>query len=585
MLQVSQYKKQGVQAENAIIKNSSRLSLLTYPIINTAAFRATMDNYMMYVQQYNINILPKLNIEVDNHNNLVEAYNKENNATKLEIAALTKKFRNHIKETYGCGITTTTNYNEYLAAFNADNIVKIPKRKHHKIKMASKEVFACILSHCSFKLKKRNLSRMQHGERTVLTPEDGFSFPITAFSLTNLKIKVPGLDIDVPKLDVCQKTVRNHISRFIDCGVIKNYKYRGYQLAPEMTINPEILQILEGDIPYQKQLPQGALRKTFPVNSSSYSTENENKDNKAISKENALDKEELKAVEHVRSILNPNASNSDGSNSVELNFYRNNKKQGYAASPKRKKIAAKKEKKITVRASFQELIDKNTYETANQLAAGAYDNYKPLPMQHLHDEANKGGLLKAQFRKIVMYDFLFTAAKLWKGKNVYVGEWINTIKYFETYFLNGPGGIFKKQTQIDRLVALRWRVNWANSYCMRHPEFKLLYPSSYFDHARKNSYDGGFAYTNRHYQKHLNYLETNNKERKTSRRNAYQREITHKIRLKVREYIRGKRSFEKLTEYVENLEKKHLKEQGSLALAMSNIIIDEREKQKHEKAK
>ena len=177
-----------------------------------------------------------------------------------------------------------------------------------------------------------------------------------------------------------------------------------------------------------------------------------------------------------------------------------------------------------------------------------------------------------------MLDFLFTAAQLWKDKNVFVGEWIRTIQRFEEKFFISKSGIFSKEQQLDRIYQLRWRINWARNFCNRKPEFQLLFPYQYFDSNRKESHEGGFSYTHRHFKRHLNNLRKFDEDEKISRKSAYQRKLNKRLTLKVREYVKGKRTFEKLVEYVERLEKKLQLDKGKLSIAMINKIEIERAK-------
>ena len=176
-----------------------------------------------------------------------------------------------------------------------------------------------------------------------------------------------------------------------------------------------------------------------------------------------------------------------------------------------------------------------------------------------------------------MYDFIFTSAKLWKDRNVYVGEWINTIKYLETIFMRGGlHGFQYKTSQVNLIEQLRWRLKWAERFCKRNPDFKLLYPSMYFDVSRKASFEGGFRYTLKHYKRHVTSTENYAKKKR-----LYSGELTYKIRFKVLEYLNNKISFERLTDYVRRLEYRNHRQKNSLSYTLHNIIIVEREKIKH----
>lgn len=380
------------------------------------------------------------------------------------------------------------------------------------------------------------------------------------------------MDIDVPKLDVCKKTVTNHIRRLMDCGVITNYSFRGYQRASEIKISSEILVINEGITNTFKPAGYGDFEKGLPINTSSYSNKNKNKDNKAISKENAFDKEEFEAVNQAREVLWAEASNSDGSDAKASIFYRNNKVQAAknfdTTNEKRKKVAPKKEKKRTIRTSFQTLLDKDIYQTAKALANHQYQDYHPLPAAHIETEAINGVLTRDEFRKILMLDFVFTAASLWTGKNVYVGEWINLLKYFNQTFLkythNDELQCFHKSTQVKRITEFRYRINWAKRYCKRNPGFNLLFPAAYFDENRKHSYEGGFGYTLKYHKKHLKNQEKKEEKDKQNKKLHVDREVKHLIKLQVIKYLNHEKTIDDLTAYVTKLEEKRHRKKNSL---------------------
>ncbi|MEM6686488.1 MAG: hypothetical protein AAF617_11960 [Bacteroidota bacterium] len=561
---------------------------LQYPVINKDNFQQTIKNYLLHVEQYN-NSLPKINKPIVAYNNLVSEINKNQQVNQQEVAAEIKHFRSWSKYVYGAGIINDKAYNDLVEQYNHESEIKVPKKELLELKQPAKDVFVAILSHCAGKLKSRNLDRMKAKESTAMNPEEGFLFPLTCRSLK--KQSVQQGDLTAQKLRYCDKTILNHIKRLMDANIICSYKYHGYTIAKEVALNPAILEISEGSNDSCKHWDKTNLGKKLPITISSYSNLNKEKNNRAnIAKANSLDKEELEAVNSVRRLLNPNASNSEISDSNESNysnFYRNNRKQvsdiNKPSAEKIKKSAPKKEK-LTIRSTFQKLLDIDLYTAAHQLAAGDYDDYHPLPSTHIEQEAYKGVLDKQQFRKIMLYDFIFTSAKMWKGRNVFVGEWINTLKYFErTFFIDKSRGVYSKLHQTEYIQQLRWRLGWARRYCQRNPEFKLLYPSMYFDMTRSKSFEGGFGYTVKHYQHNERAKKRYQDKKKHRVYESKNKELTHKIRLKIHEYLKQKITFERLVDYVRRLEYKNHKQKNSLLNCLNNTLIIEKEKMKHEK--
>ncbi|KAB8153366.1 hypothetical protein EZY14_009040 [Kordia sp. TARA_039_SRF] len=586
-MQPEQYRKQ----DSAVSGHSYQPSALQlqYPVINSNDFKQTVDNYLLHVAKYN-NSLPKINKPIEEYNNLVSEINKNQQVNQQDVDTEIKQFRSWSKFFYGAGIINDKVYNDLVEQYNRESDIKVPKKELQPLKQPAKDVFVAILSHCVGKLKSRNLDRMNARETTAINPAEGFLFPLTCRSLKKQSVQQD--NFKATKLNYCDKTILNHTKRLMDADIISSYKYHGYKIAKEMALNPLILQMSEGSNDAHKQWTQSTLKKKLPITISSYRNLNKEKDNKAnIAKANSLSKEELEGVQHIRQLLNRNTSNSASSDSDESsyrNFYRNNRKQVSTqnepgAEKKRKKVAPKKEK-LTIRSSFQKLLDMDLYNAAHDLAAGIYDDYHPLPSQHIHEEAVKGVLDKSQFRKIMLFDFIFTAARLWIGRNVYVGEWINTLKYLErTFFIDSSRGIYSKSFQEDFMQQLRWRLDWARRYCQRNPEFKLLYPSMYFDISRKKSFEGGFAYTKKHYDRNEREKVRYQEKKKRRSYEAKNKEITQKIRLKIREFLKDKITFERLVDYVRRLEYRNQKQKHSLVNCLNNMLIVERENLKHAK--
>jgi DNA-binding transcriptional ArsR family regulator len=580
MLQ-SRHRKQGVSAVSAIY-DSAQPPSLTYPVITSEDFKQSLDNYSLFVHEYNNTTLVKLNNDVDNHNSLIDKMVQMKVVQEQDIFKMKDKYDRRLRETYGRCTIPVKLYNAHVNEFNADNRVKIRKKKHHKVKQASKQIFAAILSHCAYKLKGRNLWCLQANESTQLRLDEGYEFPLSAKSLLNVNLDL-GTSTEVPKLDLDKDTIHRHIARLLDCGVIEEYRFRGYDYAPMAKLNPLVLRISDGYKPYEKYTDTGDFTAKYGYNNSSYSNQVQHKNNKATAKADAIDKEELEALKKVQSVLYPQVSNSAISDPNGSEFYRNTGKQVAAAAPKEKKAAAKKRKEIfPIRESFRVLYNKSVYELANELAAGIHNNYRPLPMRDLIWEAQYGTIDKEQFRRIIIYDFICTTARIFKDKKVYQGEWTNTIKYFfYNYFFSKTSGIYSKQYQLEKLEEFRWRLKWVISYCSRYPDYKLLYPREYFNLTRTNSYEGGFGYTKKHFKKHENYLKNEADKNKDSLQKKKQRELTHKITLRARKYLKGRCRFEELTGYVESLEKKHHKKKGTLARALINILEVEKNTIQH----
>jgi len=547
---------------------------LLYPVINKEAFNKTIINYRFFVHHFNKKKLPILNANVDKYNAKVNAFNIARKFTKEQLKAAKNDFKIHLRSNYTRGTKSTRDINGIIEHYNHGRQIKIEKEHFVTIKYQTIEVFSSILGHACFSLKLRNLNRLNYRQETVLNPSKGFTFSITPKKLLKEKITIKELEIDVPKLDVCATTIRNAVRRLMDSNIISDNTFRGYKIATEIVINPEVLVILEGRKTLDKTTAKSSLEKDLAVNTiGSYSNLSQLKNNKANSaKADSPTQQELEALEHVRGIFAGSASNS-APDSKSNQFYRNDTPQATAKKLEQKKVAPKKENEAKpLLKSMQKLLDMEVYDAAKQLANGEMDYYTPLSIRDIKREAAIGAISREQFRKIIVFDFLFTSAKLWREDkyNVWIGTWLNTYKLINSqYFLlsfNGEKYTPQKATIIKHLEQYRWRINWAYRYCERNKvkakeqglkEFNLLFPVKYFNKTRKKSYEGGFGYTRKYLLKSINAKKKRIEDKKTDLKDANKRDIKHKILQYVRRYLYKGVSFERLVSYIRSLEKKH----------------------------
>src|SRR5690606_23629080 len=174
----------------------------------------------------------------------------------------------------------------------------------------------------------------------------------------------------------------------------------------------------------------------------------------------------------------------------------------------------------------------------------------------LHKEAYNGTLTRAEFRELVIQDFIKNSAKLYRDTTPFAGSWKNAINHWmQNKFLTYNDIEFNKANIVEDVQQLRWRLEHARKWFNR-TGISPLYPSNYFDITRKTSREIGFEYTKKAWERHVKYMESQPVKKRQLQRKAEARlkQINHskKYENEIRRFLKNKISLPQLIDYVQN---------------------------------
>jgi hypothetical protein len=494
-----------------------------YPALVVEAFALTMDNYRSYIHAYNFKTEAE-NELTEIHNATVKSYLKENTLTETQ-KTFSEVFIHKSKS------LSPRAYNENADAFMKDYGLIIEKKKVQLVKYATELVFQNLLHLYNSQLMKRNEQYMKLG---ITSPRPIQEFKINSFLVTELKRN------GINSIDLCKKTVRNHRQRLEECGVFVEYAFKGQNRPVEVHINPEILTVL--DLKTSK-LTTAENQCVIPANEKVLLDNNE-------STRTSLN--EFQMNENVKNIsqdkefplVTPSYLFFTGTPSSN----KQNPTEGGA--PKSVKVLE------TLSDKLQNLII-HPQELAVNLANKEYNNYTPIDIRILHKEAYNGTMLKEDFRELIIQDFFKTISKIYKNSTPYAGSWKKAINFYMlNKFIAFTGDAFNKQSIVDDIQQLRWRIEWARKWFIKNKEVNPLFPADYFDMTRKTSKEVGFEYTKAKWSEHLLGKAKYEVLKKKREADAVRRKetINHskKCENEVNRFFKNKITLPQLFDYVQN---------------------------------
>jgi len=349
-------------------------------------------------------------------------------------------------------------------------------------------------------------------------------------------------------LDLSSRTIKRHIDRLLDAGVLLNYMFLGTNRPPKTHINPEILVYFDEKTSELKNTENQALRhKKGTI--CPHSKENNRSYKK---KEKEANSEQVGTC--LSGVASPLASQPDN------DFFTGtppSNPQTHTAPREIPRWKAPKELK-TYNQRLSEYLQNqilDPQELAERLSNGDFDNYKPLNLDWLKSEAMYGFLTADEFRELFFNEFFKISAKLFRDKEVYIGCWLNAIYgllYSKAFTVNGYA--YKKSLIVDYLKQYRWRLEYARRWFSKHKEIKILFPSDYFDRNRKTSKEVGFKYTQKAWQNHLKAQEKAEKRNTEKRSEAVKRQrkssAVRLISYQINKFLAEKITYEELFDYV-----------------------------------
>lgn len=546
--------KETVAIQLAIQPDVSDKLLAVYPAIIEEAFSSTMDNYRKYVALKNFQV-SEANDLIKLWNKTVRKFKKENLQSLSEVQL---QFSKQFPKTHKSLDPTT--YNEKVEAFVKEYGMLVQKKKMITIKPTAELVFQNMLYIYNQQLMKKN-ERYIHSRITTKTPIEPFK--INAWKVTQLKRN------GIKSLDLCRKTILNHRKRFEEFGILEDYRFKGWQFAVEVQINPEILVIK--DI-FNQKLMRAENQAVTPAKGKIVPNVNEKFTGTIIKEEEMNEKVENFSRDKEFPPVTPFILSLTGTPTS------NTQVQTTAAA------GDVKVSKTPSEFALATIIPDN--ELATRLQNMEFVNYKPIDIRFLHRLAYNSTLSREEFYDVAMIDFFKSLQKnIYKTRaEIYFGSWYNAIKLFRKQrwqLFNGD--CFQPPHIVDEIQQYRWRIQWARNWFTKHTTFNPLYPNLYLDVTRQKNKEVGFEYTKVKWKMQLDDNEKYDKLIKKQEADAQRRGIlinhNKKMQMQLNRFFKDKITLTSLYDYVEkNLPPEYRERLPDLletkALAMTKKTIE-----------
>jgi len=481
--------KEILQQSQIIPSRPQRRNYYAIPDMNADDFRATFENYELAVLSYNTEVKSK-NIKIAEYNN---DYKKS--AITNEHKALQLKFKKQFRH------STISKYNEEAVKWNQIYGFNLIKLKYHTtIKYASQRVFAELVKEQARQLTNRNRSRQKLGMTTRMEKSE----PVNLL-ITRKKIADP--------LQISKQTVTSHIKRLKQAGIISHYLFRGHDNAFLIRINPKILQISDAFDAFLNRTTQNIENQFFKTNGKQKFDYNVPVIPEHINKNKVNDSEKSESKKEVLNIHRKTDDQNNAKNNQNKSIQQNAPEHNFAAA------AGEKYKKIS------KLLKNNVLHYvlfAKMLFDGIFFNYTPIRNDKLKLEVLYGTLSRAEFREVLISEFIKISAKLWKNWKfgaVYMGEWINLIRLLNSkLFITSNGHLPHKDTMFQMFLDYKWRLRSAINYKTLNPDWVPQRPTEYFNPYLQNT---GFARTKKFLKKHKEIIRAQAETDQKQKLNAY----------------------------------------------------------------
>lgn len=422
------------------------------------------------------------------------------------------------------------NYNLYVDQYNK-KIESGEIKDRETVKPSSELVFVVLVGFFASQLKTRNASKLNLRQSTATTINYLDDIDVRSDHFADHTIEVKGEKI--PRLGWTSRTIRNHITRLHEAGVITK-RFRGTKLAVKISFNPEVLQISDADPTTGQKTQtlglQGGLWKVFPNSIDSPSIYLNNNKRKEISIQNLSIKEfsqkseneiiaSAKATAQTPAVGftgTPGAITRNSNQQTEKNQgggqkfdFIDNKLVELDQNEIQEQQPVKKYQPISAKLLASD--DNDYYQLAQLLSAGKFNNYTPINLEYLKRELDYGNLTIAEFKRVLLVDFAKMSSKIWKTKNVYPGVWVKALRELEKYFTLSSGNYKVQKQQLVRMIEeLRYRINYAIRWFAdeKRKDLNPLFPHFYFDISRTSPKEIGFRYTKKRWKQHAKYEHT-----------------------------------------------------------------------------
>lgn len=552
-----------INAAIAKIENCNDESLPTmavYPAIIGDAFKNTMDGYRKFValknftfkednlliNQYNQNVWDTKFCRVDG-----KIVSKP--LTDIQVAFSELFIKKNSKK-------QPEIYNNLVDDFNKQYGMLVRKKKLQTIKPTAELVFQNIICIYNQQLMIKNNRYIAHNitTKTPLEPCKVNSWKVTELKRNGIK-----------SLDFCKKTIQAHVSRFLDFGVFTHYKFNGVNRPIELHINKDILAL--------KDLFNDKLVKTENQRVTSQKENIVTQQNEKITRTLVKESKNEKKVDNFSSFaefpaVTPFVFSFTGTPTSKMK----NANLGGADS----------QKNIQNNLSNSDILLKTLVDDgkfAEQLTACEFNNYKPIDIRILYQEATKGTLSRSQFFEIAMIDTLKSLQKnIYRTPNkVFFGSWYNTIQQFKLQRWNSfTGQKHNPVNMVDYVSEYRWRIQWARKWFFKNPNFNPLFPNQYLDVTRKSSKEVGFEYTKEKYKQQIADNKKYNDLQKKQELDAKNRGIVinnnKKLETQLNRFFKNKITLSQLYDYVEKNLPKQFRDDLANRIELKNLQINEK---------
>lgn len=499
--------------------------LAILPEITTQAFAETMDNYRIYIANYN-ELVNEENEAIARYNAQVRIFRAQNKLNEVQ-KEFSRIFMNRNSQ------KAAKEYNELVVEFNQDRGMVLEKKKFITVKYATEIVFQQMLYLYSLQLARYTA---EYRKLSIVTESPVRAFEINSHHVTNLKRNGEF------SINVCNATIRNHRKRLEEAGVFVDYQFRGHKKGLKMNISSHILTVFD----LKTQLMTATDNQAFISKK-----RKEFKDNNEVTR---TFKTNIKKRENGQAeFLDKGTPSADFS----FVFYKN-----IPVQDEKSKLGGAREN-VKVSKNLREKLESSIMhpqDFALRLAAGEFYNYNRLDKRFLYKEATSGTMSRVDFKELIVQEFFKNAARLYRTTTPFAGSWKKAINsYMDKMFVVNNGGgqtwLNSKEMMVDKLQELLWRLNSAHKWFLKSG-VKPLYPSDYFDFTRKDKKEIGFEYTKKLYQNHLKYIEDKPKLAKSVAKKAEIRAKTvnhsKKFEQKMQSFMKNRIELPELIEYVDS---------------------------------
>ena len=505
-----------------------KISIYKRPYLNGDAIKETMDKYRQHRHQYNTSLL-NLNKEITRYNSSVDDFISQNSLTSAQkrIIKEFKKENNRL---------LTRQYNEAVEDFCNENGLILKKKKLQRLKIGTEMIMHILVGFYAKQIRLRNayLDNMNY-TTTRAIEKIHINYRDTA------RHNIDG----IPRLEICTKTVQNHVKRLREANVITDYEFINSKKPIRAHFNPNIITIY--DVAIKKQ--------TITDNQQLIGQRKKELHNNSVSTRTNLKGNKKKGIVYNNSEIRSSHTLTDNNFSQQNeNFYKNTNR----LDAKKKLGRGENQRNFTKKnQNFSQFL-KNQIEYdidfTNKLTKKQFSNYEKLPNDLLIKEVQYGSMSNAEFRLLIIHEIIKYAARIWENHNVYWGNWFKLIQLLsDEMFISNNGYIFTKQVLFNYLQEYRWRIDWAYRWFNKNKEVKALFPYQYFDKNRKLSSEIGFKFTRCKWKQHLNRKNTQQQEQQKLKIEARQRQMkTTKIKRAdraIQRFIQGKYTRDQLYDY------------------------------------